>query len=58
MELAKAKNLSNQIMLFVKDNGNDTKVGFDLQSYQQNRYKDTEDLREILEKQLKIYFSW
>lgn len=56
MGLAKAKNLSNQIMLFVKDNGNDTKVGFDLQSYQQNRYKDTEDLREILEKQLKIYF--
>jgi hypothetical protein len=48
MGLAKAKNLSNQIMLFVKDNGNDTKVGFDLQSYQQNRYKDTEDLREIL----------
>ena len=58
MGLVKAKNLSNQIMLFVKDNGNDTKVGFDLQSYQQNRYKDTEDLREILEKQLKIYFSW
>lgn len=57
MGLAKAKNLSNQIILFVKDEGNNTKVGFDLQSYQQNRYKDTEDLREILEKQLKIYFT-
>ncbi|MDD2888198.1 MAG: DNA sulfur modification protein DndB [Aliarcobacter sp.] len=55
--LAKAKNLSNQIMLFVKDEGKDTKVGFDLQSYQQNRYKDTEDLREKLEMQLKAYFS-
>lgn len=57
MGLAKAKNLSNQIMLFVKDEGNETKVGFDLRSYQQNRYKDTEDLREKLEIQLKAYFS-
>lgn len=57
MGLAKAKNLSNQIMLFVEDKGNDTKVGFDLRSYQQNRYIDTEDLREKLEQQLKIYFS-
>lgn len=56
MGLAKAKKIDNQIMFFVKDEGAETKVGFDLQSYQQNRYKDTEELREQLEIQLKEYY--
>ena len=55
--LAKSRNIPNQIMLFVKDEGKETKVGFDLQSYQQNRYKDTEELREKLEIQLKEYYK-
>jgi len=57
MGLAKSKGIENQIMLFVKDEGKDTDVGFDLQSYQQNRYQDTEDLREKLELQLKVYYK-
>lgn len=56
MGLARANNIDNQIMLFVKDEGNDTKVGFDLQSYHQNRYKDTEELREQLKTQLLEYY--
>ncbi len=56
MGLAKVNKIDNQIMFFVKDEGAETKVGFDLTSYQQNRYKDTEQLREQLEVQLKAYY--
>ena len=43
-------------MLFVeKDEDGDAQVGFDLQSYQQNRYADTEKLSEQLEEQLLKY---
>ncbi len=57
MGLAKSRNIENQIMFFVKDEGKDTKVGFDLQSYHQNRYKNTEELRAQLEAQLKTHYS-
>ena len=57
MGLAKAKNIQNQVLLFVKDEGKDTEVGFDLQSYKQCRYKDTEHLRELLEEELNAYYS-
>lgn len=57
MGLAKSMGIDNQIMLFVEDEGSDTDVGFDLQSYQQNRYRDTEDLRTKLEFQLKVYYK-
>lgn len=56
MGLAKSRNIENQIMFFVKDEGKDTKVGFDLQSYHQNRYKNTEELRVQLEAQLKAHY--
>ena len=39
------------------DEDGDANVGFDLQSYQQNRYKNTEELREQLESQLKVYYG-
>lgn len=57
MGLAKSRGIENQIMLFVEDQGKDTDVGFDLQSYQQNRYVDTEDLRKKLESQLITYYK-
>ena len=58
MGLAKSKGIENQIMFFVKtDEDGDVNVGFDLQSYQQNRYKNTEELRTQLEAQLKVYYS-
>lgn len=57
MGLAKAKSIENQIMLFVKDEGRDTKVGFDLSSYHQNRYQNTEDLRKKLEKRLGQFYK-
>jgi len=56
MGLAKSRGIENQIMFFLKID-EDAKVGFDLQSYQQNRYKDTEELREKLESQLKVYYG-
>ena len=56
MGLAKSRNIENQIMFFVKDEGEDTKVGFDLQSYHQNRYQNTEELRVQLEAQLKTHY--
>ena len=58
MGLAKSKGIENQIMFFIKtDEDGDANVGFDLQSYQQNRYKNTEELRTQLEAQLKVYYG-
>lgn len=57
MGLAKSKGIENQIMFFVKTNeSGSANVGFDLQSYQQNRYKNTEELRTQLEAQLIVYY--
>lgn len=57
MGLAKSKGIENQIMFFVKtDEASGANVGFDLQSYQQNRYKNTEELRTQLEAQLIVYY--
>jgi len=58
MGLAKSRGIENQIMFFVKtDEAGDVNVGFDLQSYQQNRYKDIKELKEQLIVQLKVYYS-
>ncbi|MDQ7083859.1 MAG: hypothetical protein Q9M36_02555 [Sulfurovum sp.] len=58
MGLAKSKGIENQIIFFIKtDEDGDANVGFDLQSYQQNRYKNTEELRTQLEAQLKVYYG-
>ncbi|WP_024953559.1 DNA sulfur modification protein DndB [Sulfurospirillum arcachonense] len=60
MGLAKAKGMENQIMFFVeKSDSGSADVGFDLQSYQQNRYDygDTGDLRDQLEAQLLEYYK-
>ena len=58
MGLAKSRDIEKQIMFFIKvDEEYNVDVGFDLQSYQQNRYKNTEELREQLELQLKVYYG-
>ena len=44
-------------MLFVKCENDSPDVGFNLQNYQQNRYKNTEELRKQIKKQLKIHYG-
>lgn len=57
MGLCKERGISNQIILLVKEDEKGAKVGFDLQSYKQNRYKNTEELRTKLEAELKVYYK-
>ncbi|MBD5583656.1 MAG: hypothetical protein HDQ88_01035 [Clostridia bacterium] len=60
LALCRTRGVSEQLILLLKDEENKQeteKVGFDLQGYKQIRYKDTEDLRQKLEKELEEYYQ-
>lgn len=59
LALCRAKGIDNQLILLLKDNGDGQvkeEVGFDLQGYKWIPYKNTEELREELETELKEYY--
>lgn len=58
LALCRARGINDQLILLLKDDKNkqeDEKVGFDLRGYKWISYKNTEDLREKLEQELKQY---
>ncbi|WP_300795946.1 DNA sulfur modification protein DndB [Helicobacter sp. UBA3407] len=60
LALCRAKGIDNQLILLLKDNKEvevKEKVSFDLQGYKWIPYKNTEELREKLEVELKEYYK-